>query len=329
MQTLNLSVAIGDYDRVRPLLSGAVQVDGVNPVFMTLSPEEIFFRVFRNQEFDIAEMSLSSYSIKLSRGESDYVAVPVFLSRTFRHTSIYVRKDRIKAPQDLKGRRVGIPEYQLTALVWARALLADSFDVQPEDVTWVLGGIDTPDRIEKIDLQLPPNVKLERAPAGETISSLLDAGEIDGYIAPRAPTGKAASNPDVGWLFDDPVAAAKDYYQQTGIFPIMHVVGIRRSLVEAHPWLPSAAFKAFNAAKDKALEALDDISAAKITLPFVEEQLLAARQLMGQDFWSYGVEANRHALESFTDHHFKQGLSKRKLSVDELFHPSTYDSFRI
>nr|WP_218951510.1 ABC transporter substrate-binding protein [Eoetvoesiella caeni] len=320
---------MGDYDRVRPLMSGAVQIDGVDPVCMTLSPEETFFRTFRHQEFDIAEISFSSYLVKLARGESDYVGVPVFLSRTFRHTSIYVRKDRIKKPEDLKGCRIGIPEYQLTALVWARALLWDQYGVCPEDVTWVLGGIEKADREEKITLDLGPKIRLEQAPKGETISSLLDKGLIDGYIAPRAPVGAALSNPNVGWLFDDPIAAAKAYYAETKIFPIMHLVGIRRSLVEQHAWLPAAVFKAFNASKDVALAALTDISAPKITLPFVEEQILAARKLMGEDFWSYGVEPNRHVLETLTRHHHRQGLSPRQIEVSELFHPSTYDSFKI
>lgn len=329
MSNLNLSIAIGDYDRVRPLLAGRVLIDGVSPVFMTLSPEEIFYRAFRNGEFDVCEMSLSSYLVKLSRGESDYIGIPAFLSRTFRHTSIYVRKSRIKQPADLKGKRIGIPEYQLTALVWARALLEDQYGVQPKDVTWVLGGIDKPDRIEKIALDLGPDIRFESAPAGETISSLLDKGEIDAYIAPRAPFGAAASNPEVGWLFDDPVEAAKTYYRETGIFPIMHVLGVRQSLVKQHSWLPMALFKAFEESKRQAIEALCDISASKITLPFVEEQILAARQLMGNDYWSYGVEPNRQTLEVFARHHFKQGLSPRLVSVDEMFYPTTYDSYKI
>jgi 4,5-dihydroxyphthalate decarboxylase len=171
---LRLSVAMGDYDRTRALLDGRVQIDGVNPVFMTLSPEETFFRALRQQAFDISELSLSSYVVKASRGECPYVAVPVFLSRAFRHTSIWVRKDRIRTPQDLKGRRVGVPEHQLTANVWARAILQDDHGVFPRDILWVRGGIHEPQRPEKIALTLPPDVHVEDAPAGRTISDLLD-----------------------------------------------------------------------------------------------------------------------------------------------------------
>jgi 4,5-dihydroxyphthalate decarboxylase len=326
---LTLSVAMGDYDRTRALLDGRVQIDGVEPVCMTLSPEETFFRAFRGAEFDISELSFSSYLVKASQGNSPYIAVPVFLSRAFRHTSIYVRKDRIRTPADLKGKRVGLPEYQLTAHVWARAILQDDFGVSPADIQWVRGGIDTPGRPEKIKLQLPPDVRLENAPDGMTISELLDRGEIDGFIAPRPPSGAALRNPNVGWLFDDPTATAKDYFKRTGIFPIMHVVGVRRTLAELHPWLPGAVFKAFNQSKAAALELLADTSATKVTLPFVEEQLKAARETMGEDYWSYGVAPNVRTLEAFLHHHHAQGLSARRMQVDALFHPATYESFSI
>ena len=329
MNKLRLSVAMGDYDRNRALYDGRTQIDGCDPVYMLLSPEEMFFRAMRSQDFDITELSFSSYLVKHSRGDCPYIAVPVFLSRAFRHTSIYVRKDRIRKPEDLRGKRIGIPEYQLTAIVWARSILQDDHGIAPEDVTWVRGGIDTPGRPEKIKLDLPPGVKVESAPEGKTISELLDEGEIDGFIAPRPPSGAALSNPNVGWLFDDPTAVAKDYYRRTGIFPIMHVVGIRKELAEQHRWLPAAVVKAFGESKSRALELLADTSATKVTLPFVEEQLKAARETLGEDFWSYGVGPNRRTLEAFTRHHHSQGLSPRQVPVDELFHPSTYESYSI
>ena len=329
MTKLQLSIAMGDYDRTRALLDGSVQIDGVDPVFMTLSPEEMFFRAMRSADFDISELSFSSYLVKHSKGDCPYIAVPVFLSRAFRHTSIYVRKDRIERPEDLKGKRIGLPEYQLTAHVWARALLQDDFGVRPSDVQWVRGGIESPGRPEKIRLQLPADVRIEDAPEGTTISELLDRGEIDGFIAPRPPSAAALANPNVGWLFDDPTAVAKDYFRRTGVFPIMHVCAVRKTLAQQHPWLPMALTKAFTQAKDAALEKLSDTSATKVTLPFVEEQLKAARETMGADFWSYGVAANRRTLETFVRHHHAQGLSARLVTVEELFHPSTYESYSI
>src|SRR6266540_1431389 len=197
MSKLKLSVAVGNYDRVRPLMDGAVQIDGVDPVFMNLPPEEIFFRAFRNMDFDICELSMSSFTVKVAEHNCPYVGVPAFVSRAFRHNSIYVRRDRIKSPADLKGKRVGLPEYQL-----------------------------------------PADVRMEDAPQGATISELLEHGEIDGFIAPRVPSLAGKNNAHIGWLFPDPIAAARDYFKRTGIFPIMHITSFTRSLLDALPTGP-------------------------------------------------------------------------------------------
>src|SRR5947208_3992259 len=238
MSKLKLSMAIGNYDRARALFDGAVQIDGVDPVFMTLPPEEIFFRAFRTMDFDICELSMSSFTVKTAERTCPYVGVPAFVSRAFRHNTIYVRTDRIKTPADLKGKRVGLPEYQLTACVWARAILEDDHGVKPSDVIWVRSGIDDPSRPEKITIRLPAGVRLENAPEGKTISQLLESGEIDAFIAPRVQRLAGKNNPNIGWLFSDPIAAGKAYYRRTGIFPIMHVTGVRRTLMPEHPSLP-------------------------------------------------------------------------------------------
>ena len=329
MAKLELSVAVGDYDRTRALIDGSVAIDGVDPIYMTLGPEEIFFRAFRAAEFDICELSLSSFTVKTAQNNCPYIAVPAFVSRAFRHTAIYVRTDRVKKPEDLKGRKVGLPEYQLTANVWARALLEDDYGVKPSDIHWIRGGIEEAGRPEKLAIKLPPGVRLDNAPDGATISGLLEAGEIDGFIAPRPPTLVQKGHPNIGWLFSDPVAVAKDYYKRTGLFPIMHVVGIRRTLAEKHPWLPGAVFKAFEQAKAVGMEKLSDTSATKVTLPFVEEALRNARALMGEDYWSYGVEKNRKVLDYFLAQHHAQGLSSRRVAVDELFHSGTYEAFKL
>jgi 4,5-dihydroxyphthalate decarboxylase len=330
MPKLTLSIAVGDYDRVRPLVDGAVQIDGVDPVFMLLEPEEIFFRAFRHADFDICELSMSSFAVKTANGDCPYVGVPVFPSRAFRHNSIYIRTDRgIAAPQDLKGRRIGVPEYQVTANVWTRAVLEDEHGVKPSDVTWVRGGYDQPGRIEKIAVTLPPDVRVQDAPAGATISGMLAAGEIDAVIGPRAPSCFLNGHPHVGWLYPDPAAAAAEWFRKTRIFPIMHILGIRRTLAEQHPWLPIAAMKAFEQSKARALAKLGDVAASKVTLPFIDEQLHAARRLMGDDFWSYGLAANRHVLEAFLRRHHTEGLSSRQLSPEDLFHPSTHEMHRV
>jgi 4,5-dihydroxyphthalate decarboxylase len=329
LSKLRLSVAVGDYDRMRPLVDGTVQIDAVDPQFMLLDPEEIFFRAFRHADFDITELSMSSYSVKTAAGTSPYIAVPVFPSRAFRHTSIYVRTDRIKSPADLKGKRVGVPEYQLTANVWARLFLEEDHGVKPSDVTWVRGGYEQAGRVEKIQLNLPPDIRLETAPEGQTISGMLAAGTIDAIIGPRAPSCFREGHQHVGYLFPNPQEAAAEWFRRTRIFPIMHVLGIRRSLAEAHPWLPSAVVKAFEKSKAVALAKLGDTSATKVTLPFVEEQLEAARRLMGDDFWSYGLGPNRHGIERFLRRHHEEGLSSRLLTPEELFHPASLELHRI
>ena len=329
MAKLQLGIAIGDYDRIRPLVDGTVAIDGVDPQWMLLDPEEIFFRAFRHADFDICELSLSSTCVKTAAGNCPYVCVPVFPSRAFRHTSIYVRTDRIKQPSDLRGKRVGVPEYQLTANVWARLILEEEFGVSPADVTWVRGGYEQPGRVEKIALDLPAGVRLESVPDGATISGELASGALDAVIGPRAPLCFEIGDPNVGYLFADPHAAAVDWYRRTRLFPIMHLLGIRRTLTEAHPWLPVAVAKAFGQSKALALAKLGDTSASKVTLPFVEEQLRAARALMGEDFWPYGLEPNRAVLQRFLHRHHAEGLSARLLAPEELFHPASLEAHKI
>jgi 4,5-dihydroxyphthalate decarboxylase len=251
------------------------------------------------------------------------------VSRAFRHTSIYVRKDRIRTPGDLKGRKIGIAEYQLTANVWARALLAEDHGVMPSDPIWVRGGLEEPGRPEKIAVTLPETVRLEEAPEQASLNAMLAAGEIDAIISPRAPSCHARDKALVGWLFDDPTGAAIAYYRRTRIFPIMHLVGVRRSLADRHPWLPAAVLKAFTQAKALAAAHLGDTAATKVMLPFVEEQLQRARDLLGADFWSYGLSTNQTTLESFLHHHHQQGLSHRLMTPRELFHPSTYETVKV
>ncbi|HEX3573379.1 MAG TPA: ABC transporter substrate-binding protein [Rhodopila sp.] len=329
MAKLQLSIAVGDYDRMRPLVDGLVRIDAVDPQFMLLEPEEIFFRAFRHADFDICELSLSSYCVKTAAGNCPYIAVPVFPSRAFRHNSIYVRTDRIKSPADLKGCRMGTPEYQVTANVWARMVLEEDYGIRPADMTWVRGGYNDPGRVEKITLNLPPDVRIESAPDGTTISGMLAAGQVDAVIGPRAPACFDAGHPHVNYLFPDPREAGAAWFRRSNIFPIMHTLGIRRTLADRHPWLPAAVMKAFSKSKALAIARLRDPAAARVTLPFVEEQLRAAEALMGEDFWSYGLGPNHLVLERFLRRHHAEGLSQRLLTPEELFHPSSLEAHKI
>jgi 4,5-dihydroxyphthalate decarboxylase len=266
----------------------------------------------------------------LAKGASPYVAIPVFLSRSFRHSAIYVPAGSdIRTPQDLRGRKVGVPEYQLTAPVWVRGILQDEYGVHPRELRWRTGGVETPGRHEKISLSLPADIELEPIAAGRTLNEMLLTGEIDALIAPRAPSAFHLPGRPVRRLFEDFRTVEQAYFAKTGLFPIMHVVGVRRSLVEAHPWLAASLLKAFTRAKDLALAELAEVAALKVSLPWVAAEQEATAAAMGRDFWSYGQTANEQVLETFLRYHHEQGLSPRRVQLDEMFAPGTREQFII
>lgn len=327
---LSLTVACWDYDRTRALFDGRVEIEGCDVTFLNLPVEETFFRALRGREFDVAELSLSSYTMLRSRGECPYTAIPVFLSRMFRHSAIYVRRGAgIEKPQDLVGRTVGAPEYQLTAPVWVRGILEDEYGVKPSDMRWRTGGVEKPGRHEKVAMQAPPGVEISPVPAGETLVDWLLDGKLDALVAPRAPGIFAQGHPDIIRLFPDFREVETGYFRSTGIFPIMHVVGIRNELVERNPWLPSSLLKAFTAAKDHALRELGEVGALKVSLPWLASDYLDAVNAIGRDFWSYGVPGNEATLNAFLRYHHGQGLSARPMTIEELFAPQTLEQFVI
>jgi len=325
---LPLTVACWDYDRTRQLFDGSVRIDGCETNMLNLPVEEIFFRALRSTEFDVAELSMSSYTMMRSRGTCPYIAIPVFLSRMFRHSAIYVRADSpLRAPEDLRGKTVGVPEYQLTAPVWVRAILQDEYGVHPHELKWRSGGVETPGRHEKVIFTAPTGVELEPIPATDTLDQHLLDGRIDALIAPRAP-GSFVKGQSVR-LFKKLRDTERAYFNKTRIFPIMHVVGIRASLVEQYPWLAGSVFKAFNHAKNHALSELSEVGALKTSLPWLTSEYDDTVAAMGRDFWSYGLESNRAVLDTFLRHHHGQGLSSRRLQPDELFAPTTHEQFVI
>ena len=326
MAKLSLSLACWDYDRTRALMDGRVSIEGCDVNYIPLFPEELFFRAFRHREFDICELSLSTYTLQRSRGESAYIAIPVFVSRSFRHSAIYCRTDRgIQRPEDLKGRQVGVPEFQVTAAVWVRGILRDEYGVAPRDVSWITGGVEEPGGGEKVPFQAPQDVRVAHAPEGQTLSGMIAAGEIDALVCYRAPSCYLRGEEGVGRLFEDYRSEEQDYYRKTGIFPIMHVIGIRESLVEAHPWLAASVFKAFLAAKQVALRELQEVNALKITLPWVEAETRATLTLMGEDFWPYGIPGNEKTLTAFLRYAHEQGITESSVALEDLFAPSTLE----
>lgn len=268
--------------------------------------------------------------IALSRGIAPYVALPVFLSRTFRHSAIYIRNDRgIASAADLRGKRIGLPEYQMSAVLWVRGFLKDEYGIEAADIDWVQGGLEQYGRKDKFPLNLPPGFPLESAPEGRSLSNLLAAGELDAVISARAPSCLIEGHPQVRRLYPDYRAVEQAYFARTGLFPIMHALGVRQDLAQKHPWLPASLYKAFAQAKEIAERDLREVTALKIGLPWVTAELESTEAVMGRDFWPYGVEANRKTLEAMTRYSYEQGLAVRQLGADELFAPSTLDPVHI
>jgi 4,5-dihydroxyphthalate decarboxylase len=328
MSKLHLSLACSNYDRTRALVDGRVAVEGVELTFLDLPVEETFFRMLRHREFDVAEMSLSSYALSLFREQPPFVAIPVFPSRFFRHSCIFVNADRgIRTPQDLVGKRVASPEYQMTAPVWIRGILSDEYHVPVTSATHVTGGEEEPGRTEKIALDLPPSIRVESIGPTRTLSNMLETGEIDALFTARTPSSFSRGSGRVRRLFEDYQTVERDYYRKTKIFPIMHTIVIHRDIYEAHRWLAQSLYKAFALAQREAYRDLYDTAALKVMLPWLTGHAEETRDLMGPDFWAYGLEPNVHTLN--LRYSYEQGLSKRQLTAAELFAPETFESFRI
>jgi 4,5-dihydroxyphthalate decarboxylase len=327
---LRLSFACWDYDRIRPLTDGSVQPNGIELNWLNMPVEETFWRMMRHQEFDVSELSLSSFLIAKDRGFPKFTGIPVFMSRMFRHSGIYVNAHAgIKEPADLRGKRIGIPEYQLTACVWIRGILHHDYGVAPSDVQWMIGGEEEPGRIEKVKLDLPPEIKIEPIGETQTLNDMLESGEIDALIAPRAPSCFLNGSPHVKRLFENYVEVERDYYQRTGIFPIMHVVVIKDEILERHPWVAANLYQAFVEAKNRVYQGFRQTAALKVTLPWLLPELERTKELMGEDFWPYGLEANRNTLEAIVQYSHEQGLIKNRLKVEDLFAKSTLEEYAL
>lgn len=308
-------------DRIAALCDGTVKVPDVDLRIIRGTTETIFGPMLRDQPYDAAEMSLAGYAVERSRGNGALVAVPVFPSRMFRHAAIYVREEStLHSGEDLAGKRIGIPDYQMTVGVWVRSFLADDYGVSPGDVTWFTGGLESPGIRKRIELRVPSGCRIEPIGADENLVSLLLGGDLDAVVAPRMPE---AFSPERGArrLFSNPAALEAEYFTRTGIFPIMHTLVLRRSTYDASPWLAGALQVAFDEAKARAWESLCENDYLPYGHPWLVEENIATRALMGDDYWPYGVEKNRHVLRKFLDACSAQGLLENPLSVDDLFAP--------
>lgn len=330
MSKLRLSLSCWAYDRMRALADGRVQPEGIDLNFLDLPVEETFFRMLRNREFDVSELSLSSYSISLFRDPRPFVAIPVFPSRMFRHSCIFIStKSGIREPQDLAGKRIGTPEYQMTAPVWIRGILQDEYGVKLESCEYFTGGQEQAGREEKLKLDLPPQIKVRHIGSEKTLSRMLADGEIDALHSPRMPSTLHTQPDRVKRLFESYVEVERAYYRKTRIFPIMHAIAIRREVYEQNPWIAMSLYKAFVQSQKIAYEELYETAALRTMLPWMIAEIEEVRRDMGHNWWPYGFEPNRAALDTFLRYHHEQGLSKRRLKPEELFASETMEAFRI
>ncbi len=320
---LPISVCCWDYDRTRSLIDGRVPIAGVAPSFTILNPVDIFARAATAAEFDVSELSLSYQIIAVARDSAAYTAIPVFLSRTFRHSIVYINTaSGVRSPRDLKGKTVGIPQYDMTAAVVVRGLLRDRYGVLPGDIRWRVGDLRA---LERSVLPIPMLSGIDIQPLeGRTLDAELARGALDAVISVDEPPCFVAGNPRVQRLFPDWRRAEQEYAAETGIFPIMHLLGIRKTLLATEPWLARALYDAFELAKQIAIAELGTTQSPKVTLPWVTAELAATREALGDDFWPYGISRNQRSLDAMLRYSHEEGLCSRRLAVEDLFAEETH-----
>jgi 4,5-dihydroxyphthalate decarboxylase len=322
MPDLELKLACNDYDRCRALIDGTVKPDGISLSVTRLKPRALFPRMIDHQEFDVAELSLASYATLVARDASPFVAIPVMLSKLFRHSCIYIRRGAgIERPQDLRGKRVGTTQYGATAIVYIKGMLKDEYGVRPEDMRWFVGGLNAPTEPPLYPLDLPGKIALEFLPRGQTLEAMFADGKLDALFSIYFPRLFLAGSPHIARLFPNHRDIEEDYYRRTRILPIMHTVVIRKDVINAHPFVAASLYRAFCQARDRAIEPLYDTDALMVSLPFLIDHIEHSRHVFGADFWAYGLEPNRPSLDALCRYVHEQGLAPRRIKPDDLFVP--------
>jgi 4,5-dihydroxyphthalate decarboxylase len=329
LSKLPLTLAISHYDHVTELVTGRVPVEGVELTALNLQIEEIFFRQFNYRDFDVSEVSMGKYCSLVSQGDSPLVAIPVFPSRVPRHSSVYIRRDGpVKRPEDLAGKRIGIPEWAQTASVYSRGFIQHQYGIDLKSIHWIQAGVDQPGRLEKVKLKLPDGIRYESRP-DKSLGGMLISGEIDAALSAHPPLCFDQGHPNVGRLFEDYLDIEMKYVKETGIYPIMHTVAFKREIVEKHPWVAANLFKAFDEARRISVERALACTSSALPLPWGYEFAKRMQAVVGNDLMPYGVEANRTTLDAFLQYAFEQGVCHRRLQPEELFPPQVQKSFRV
>jgi 4,5-dihydroxyphthalate decarboxylase len=318
MADLRLTFACGPYDRTQALRDGTIRAEGIELTYLPLQPAEIFWRMLQYKEFDASEMSLSNYTTTIGAGNSPFIAIPVFPSRVFRHGYFFVNTSKgITKPADLKGKRGGVPEYSMTAAVYMRGMLEHEYGVKPSDVEWVQG------RADRLGHALPSNIRLTQAPAGTELGDLLERGEIDFLMTANNPLSFRRRAGNVKRLFPNYAEVEKDYYRRTKIYPIMHTVVIRREIYDRNPWVALSLYKALSQAKEYSYRMVAEFGSPKVSSAWLQPLLEEEQEIIGKDWYPYGIEANRPSIEALLQYSHEHGLSPRRIKLEELFAPST------
>ncbi|WP_133645689.1 4,5-dihydroxyphthalate decarboxylase [Paraburkholderia flava] len=329
MSRLSLSLAVSDYDHVRDLVTGRVQPEGIDLLPSVLNVEEIFYRTTHFQEWDISEMSFGKFSSLRSQGDDRLVGLPIFPSRSFRQSSLYVRRDGpVQRAEDLRGKRIGIPEWAQTAAIYSRGWIAHSLGIPLSEIEWVQGGVNQAGRKEKVNVRVPEGVSYRPEPEHSLTSLLLD-GKIDAVLSARAPEPGRERAGEIVRLFPDFAGVEREYYEATRIFPIMHLIVLRRETFEKNRWIAGNLLKAFDEAKRNSLHRLSDITCSHFPLPWMPSRVADAQALFGEDIWPYGLEPNRTTLEAFLQFGYEQGVCHRLLKPEELFVAETLSAVRV
>ena len=326
---LHLTLATTDYDHVRDLVNGVVRADGIVLTAFTLPIEEITFRFIKNREWDVSELSFGKFIGYCSQGNSPFIGIPVFPSRVFRHSAFYVRADRgITAPKDLQGKTVGIPEWAQTAGIYARGFLAESAGVDLRKIKWVQAGMNEAGREEKVEFTLPKGIQYQQR-HDSSLSAMLLSGEIDAAICARVPDAFTNGGGKIVRLYPAYREEEKRYYDATSIFPIMHVIAMRRAVFERYPWVAMNMFKAFEQAKARSLDRIGDLTASRIPVPWAAAIAREWGEGFGADPFPYGLEANRKTLDAFCRFAHDQGVTAKRLTPDDLFPKEVRASVRV
>ncbi|MES2980310.1 MAG: 4,5-dihydroxyphthalate decarboxylase [Pseudomonadota bacterium] len=332
MNPLPLTLALGLYDHTRDITDGTVRVEGVQLRTLDLPIEEIFYRFTLHREWDLSEMSMGKYIALRSQDDTSVMALPVFISRAFRHSMFYVREGGpIQRPEDLKGKRIGVPEWAQTAGIYGRGYLSDYVGLKLTEIQWIQGGVNQPGRSEKVKLRLPEGMRYQNVP-DRSLNDMLLAGELDAVMTARPPVGLGKG---IVRLMPDSQAAEEQYFRDTNIFPIMHSLVLKGPVLESHPWVGMNLYKAFLEAKERSMERLSDVTASHAPLAWMSNYTERMRGLFGEDFYPYGIAAgrggdiNRATLKAFLKFGYEQGVCHRQLDVEELFPKQVLASYKV